>query len=159
MAFLFPTSLTFVLKYPASPKLPILPLPHFASLSFFFRPPSSFVPFEISGFAGLAFNGFTRFPFLAFFFAACGSVMFGSNAASSLPAAVSSVPDLEYSLESGSICVRSSCASRCGLGWCSGSWSFSAGRGGSSGKGANGALRFYMVAQRGLHCAWQPKDI
>jgi len=31
--------------------------------------------------------------------------------------------------------------------------------GGTSGKGANGALRFYMVAQRGLHCAWQPKDI
>lgn len=30
----------------------------------------------------------------------------------------------------GLICVRSSCASRCGLGWRSGSWSFSAGRGG-----------------------------
>lgn len=105
-----------------------------------FLPPSSFIPFEISGFARLASNRFIRLPSPTFFFAACESLILGFNAASSVPAVVSFVPDLVYLLELGLICVRPSWALRCGLGWRSGSWSFSAGwrevveRGGRSSK-------------------------
>ena len=104
---------------------PLLPTHNttYRSLGFFpapAPPPLSSVGRLNSGFAGLASSGLTSFPSPAFFFASCGSLMFGSNAASSWPAATSSVPDLAYSFDSVLIWSRSSCADLCGFGFVDG---------------------------------------
>lgn len=83
---------------------------------FFFAPPSSSdVPCDTSGFAGLMSSGFSSLSSPAFCLAPSGLVMFGSKAASSFFAAVSSVPDFAYSFASVFIFSRSCWASRCGF--------------------------------------------
>lgn len=108
------TSCVMLISYPRTP-CHAWPWCTMSDQSSVFLHCSFVVPCETFGSAGLTSSGFSSFPSPAFCFAPSGVVMFGSKAASSFLAAVSSVPDFAYSFASVFIFSRSCWASLCGL--------------------------------------------